>query len=51
LEEIEVNVIGVPAHEGFADGETDIPGDKTGLKLIVIAFEVAGFPVGQVTFE
>ena len=44
---VAVNVTLVPAHIEFAEGEMDTLTGKIGLMVIVIVFEIAGFPVAQ----
>ena len=41
----------VPAQTGLLDGEIDTLTGRLGLTTIEITFDVAGFPVGQVTFD
>ena len=44
-------VTDVPAQTGFADAAIETLTARIGLTTIVIAFDVAGFPVGQVAFD
>jgi hypothetical protein len=46
-----VYVTDVPAQTGFADAVMVTLTGNAGLTVIVITFEVAGFPVGQTAFE
>jgi hypothetical protein len=48
---VAVNVTDVPAQTGFNEAAIDTLTGRFGLTVIVIAFEVAGLPVGQVAFE
>jgi hypothetical protein len=48
---VAVNVTEVPAHTGFADAPIDMVTGSTELTTMVIAFEVAGFPVGHAAFD
>jgi hypothetical protein len=41
----------VPAQTGFADAAIETLTGTIGLTTMVIAFDVAGLPVGQVTFD
>jgi hypothetical protein len=45
------NVTDVPLHTGFADGEIEILTVTLVFSTIVMAFDVAGFPVGQGILE
>ncbi len=48
---VAVNVTDVPEHTGFADTAIEILTGRFGFTVILIVFEVAGFPVGQVAFD
>jgi len=48
---VAVYVTEVPAQTGFADAEIETLTGTIAFTTIVIAFEVAGLPVGQVTFD
>jgi len=48
---VAVNVTEVPEHIGFADAVMETLTGIKGLTTIVIALEVAGFPVAQPRFE
>ena len=48
---VAVNVTEVPAHTGFADAEIDTLTGRLAFTFIVIAFDVAGLPDGQVIFD
>ena len=48
---VAVNVTDVPEQTGFADGAIETLTGRFGLTVIVIEFDVAGFPVGQVAFD
>ena len=45
---VAVKVTVVPAHTGFAEGETDTEAASNGLTVMVMAFDIAGLPVGHV---
>jgi hypothetical protein len=47
----ELKVTAVPAQTGFAEEVTEMLTGKSGLTVMVTAFEVAGVPVAQVAFE
>ena len=46
-----VNVTDVPAQTKLAEGEMETLAGINGFTVMVIVFEVAGFPVVQVSFE
>ena len=46
-----VKVTLVPAQIGFADGDIDTLTGRIGLTVIVIEFEAAGLPEGQVALD
>ena len=48
---VAVNVTAVPSQTGFADAAIETLTGSIRLTVIVIIFEVAGFPVGQVAFD
>lgn len=48
---VAVNVTGVPAQTGLADATMVTLTGSNGLTVMVIALDVAGFPVAQVRFE
>ena len=48
---VAVYVTEVPAQTGFWDAVTETLTDSIGFTVIVIGLDVAGLPVGQVTFE
>ncbi len=48
---VAVNVTDVPEHTGFADTAIEILTGRFGFTVILIVFEAAGFPVGQVALE
>jgi hypothetical protein len=48
---VAVNVTDVPEHTGFADAAIETLTGRFGFTVILIVFEVAGFPVGQVALE
>ena len=48
---VAVNITEVPAQTGFTDAAIDTLTGRIGLTVIVIGFDVAGFPVGQVAFD
>ena len=48
---VAVKVTWVPAHTGFADTATDTLTRSNGFTVMVIVFEVAGFPVVQVSLD
>ncbi len=48
---VAVNVTDVPEHTGFADAAIETLTGRFGFTVILIVFEVAGLPVGQVAFE
>jgi hypothetical protein len=48
---VAVNITGVPWHAGFMEAVIETLAGKFGLTIIIIEFDVAGFPVGQDTFD
>ena len=48
---VAVNVTEVPAHTGLAEAAIDTLTGSSGFTVMVMAFEVAGFPVVQVSLE
>ena len=48
---VAVNVTFVPAQTGFWDAVTETLTGNIGFTVIVTGLEVAGLPVGQMTFE
>ena len=48
---VAVKVTVVPEHTGFAEGVTDTEAASIGLTVIVMAFEIAGLPVGHVAAD
>ena len=46
-----MKVTEVPAQTGFAEGAIITLTGRFGLTVMVIAFDVAGFPVGQIALE
>ena len=48
---VAVNVTEVPAQTGLAEAAIDTVTGSNGLTVMVTVFDVAGLPVGQVTFE
>ena len=48
---VAVKVTDVPAQTGFADAPIKTLTGRLGLTVIVIEFDVAGFPVGHVAFD
>jgi hypothetical protein len=48
---VAVKVTEVPEHTGLEDAAIEILTGRFGFTVILIVFEVAGFPVGQVAFE
>ena len=48
---VAVKVTDVPAHTGFAEAPIETLTGSNGFTIIVMVFDVAGFPVGHVTFD
>ena len=48
---VAVKVTVVPAQTGFAEAATDMLTGSSGFTVMVMVFEVAGLPVGQVALE
>jgi hypothetical protein len=48
---VAVNVTDVPEHTGFADAAIETLTGRFGFTVILIVFDAAGFPVGQVALE
>jgi hypothetical protein len=48
---VAVNVTDVPEHTGFADAAIETLTRRFGFTVILIVFDAAGFPVGQVALE
>jgi hypothetical protein len=48
---VPVNVTGIPSQTGFSEAVIDRLTGKSGLTIIAIVLDVAGFPVGQVALE
>ena len=48
---VAVKVTEVPAHTGFAEVATDTLTGNSGFTIMVMVFEAAGLPVGQVALE
>ena len=46
-----VNVTGIPAQTGLFDAVIEMLTGRFGFTVIVIVFEVAGLPVGQIALE
>ena len=47
----DVNVTRIPAQTGLFDAVIEILTGRFGFTVIVIVFEMAGFPVGQIALE
>jgi hypothetical protein len=47
----ELKVTDVPAQTGFPDGVIEMLTGKSGFTVMVTAFDVAGFPVGQIALD
>jgi hypothetical protein len=48
---VAVNVTDVPEHTGFAEAAIETLTGRFGFTVILIVFDAAGFPVGQVALE
>ena len=46
-----MNVTGIPAQTGLLDAVIEMLTGRFGFTVIVIVFDVAGFPVGQIAFD
>ena len=48
---VAVNVTDVPEHTGFAEAKIETLTGRFGFTVILMVFDTAGFPIGQVAFE
>jgi hypothetical protein len=48
---VAVNITDVPEHTGFADAAIETLTGRFEFTVILIVFDAAGFPVGQVALE